>query len=39
MSIPDETYEENGRLYHTFQRGLYWLPHDDVSEDPLLQRY
>ncbi|TKX22866.1 methyltransferase domain-containing protein 20 [Elsinoe australis] len=35
MSIPDETYEENGRLYHTFQRGLYWLPHDDSALEML----
>ncbi|GAM87457.1 hypothetical protein ANO11243_054820 [Dothideomycetidae sp. 11243] len=26
-----ELYEENGRYYHSFQRGLYWLPHDDTE--------
>ncbi|KAF2218588.1 S-adenosyl-L-methionine-dependent methyltransferase [Elsinoe ampelina] len=29
MSIPEETYEENGRLYHRWQKGVYWLPHDE----------
>lgn len=30
MAEQDELYDENGRSYHTYQRGLYWLPHDDV---------
>jgi len=25
-----EWYEENGRLYHTWQRGLYMFPIDEV---------
>ncbi|KAF4548696.1 Methyltransferase domain-containing protein 4 [Elsinoe fawcettii] len=35
MSIPEETYEENGRLYHRWQKGVYWLPHDEEELERL----
>ncbi|KAF2150817.1 LaeA-like protein [Myriangium duriaei CBS 260.36] len=28
---PPDLYVENGRSYHSYQRGLYWLPHDDAE--------
>lgn len=33
----NEWFEENGRLYHLWQMGLYMYPHDDVG-DPLTKR-
>ncbi|PNS17324.1 hypothetical protein CAC42_7007 [Sphaceloma murrayae] len=35
MSIPEETFDENGRAYHRWQRGLYWLPHDETELERL----
>lgn len=29
--MQQEWYEENGRWYHAWQKGLYMYPHDEVS--------